>query len=84
MRIVESNVTNLKFYKRCKYGDIIDEFINSDMKQCELLDYDVKSPCNCAYALRTALKNRHVNNVYVVNRKGHIYMLKRSADEQKD
>ena len=81
MRIVETNVPNLKYYKRCKYSDIIEEFVNSDMKQCEVLDLDVKNPCNAAYSLRTALKNRHVNNVDVVNRNGNIYMLKRSLNE---
>lgn len=64
MRIVEvKDIERSKFYKRTKYFEIIQEFLDSDMIMCEIVDFDCKNAGACAYSMRKALNRMHVLQV---------------------
>lgn len=86
MRLVEvKNAECLKFYKSTYYGNIIQEFLDSDMTYAEVTDYKCKDACICSYGIRNALKRMKMLNVKCYSLNGKVIMEKvRFRDEHKD
>lgn len=79
MRLVECDKSeiNLKNYKKkTRWLEVIDEFMESDVKCCRIEDYTNKSAASCESSLNHAIKRYNKKGIKAVIRNGIVYLVK--------
>ncbi len=69
---------NLKitFYKKTKWLDIIDEFVNSEMKCAKLEGWTNKTSSSAASACNISIKRFNKKGIKAIERKGEVFLVK--------
>lgn len=72
----------LHIYKKTKLFAIVDEFIESGADIAEFLfaDGEYATISTARNAVDQSIKSRHINTVKVVQRRGHIYLVRKEID----
>ena len=66
----------INFYKKTKWLEIIDEFVNSEMKCAKLEEWDNKSSKSAATALNNSIKRFNKKGIKAIERKGEVFLVK--------
>lgn len=66
----------INFYKKTKWLEIIDEFVNSEMKCAKLEEWDNKSSNSAATALNNSIKRFNKKGIKAIERKGEVFLVK--------
>lgn len=65
-----------KYYKKSKWQEVLENFLESDMDCVKVEDYSNKDAKSCATALGTAIKRFHMTGVRSVLCDGEVYLIR--------
>lgn len=79
MNLVPYETEKVKWYRRSKNQQILEEFIDSDLKCAKLEGWPQISAKSCQSSMLTTLKRLHISTVKVLKRGDIIILLKVEA-----
>lgn len=88
MKLVAYDVRKLGgvkgFYKKSANLELLEEFANSNMICAEVVDYHQRDARSCANSLNGSIKRYKMNNIEAHERKGKVFLIKKSKYQQKN
>ena len=76
MRLVPCELEPKEYgFKKTKNFKILNEFIKSGMKCAQVEGYPQKTAHNCACSFRQSIKHFGMNHIFVITRKGKVYLI---------
>lgn len=88
MRLVAYDVRKLGgvkgFYKKSANLELLEEFANSNMICAEVVDYHQCNATSCASSLNHSIKRYKMNGIEAHERKGKVFLIKKSKYQQKN
>lgn len=76
MRLVKVNEEDVRYFKKTKNLELLEEFINSGESVCEVVDYTHQDAKSAYWSLRNSVIRFGFNKISVATRKGRVYLIR--------
>lgn len=74
--VTEIENLGVNYYKKSKWLEIIDEFVNSEMKCAKLEGWTHKTSSSAASAFNVSIKRFNKKGIRAIERKGEVFLVK--------
>ena len=79
MKLVPADLKDVGYYKKTRNFELLTDFANSELDCAMVIDYHCANASYCVKSLQQSVKKFKMDNIIVFERRGKVFLAKKSA-----